>query len=174
MTDRRKALHDQVEQTREEDLDYLIDLVNRFLHPSDSPAPQRIVFEPIPPGSRAAAEIEGQRQQALAGIKARQLEMITLSLGETVTRLGINLNRIGGAIRSSSASSGKSANFTCSWLEARVSNRLSMFYLKEQQVVTFERCHISETQPELIYKVRVLTPTADLEEETNRSPLNHC
>jgi len=40
-----------------------------------------------------------------------------------------------------------------------------MFYLKEQQVVTFERCHILETEPELIYKARVLTPIADLEKE---------
>lgn len=40
-----------------------------------------------------------------------------------------------------------------------------MFHLKEQRVVTFERCHISEEQPELIYRVRVLTPNADVEKE---------
>lgn len=165
MTDQRKALHDQVEQAREEDIDCLVGFISRFLRPLESPASQRIVFEPMPPGSKAAAEIEEQRQHALARLKARQSEMITRSIGDTVTRLGIDLNEIGEGPCSWSASGGKSANFTCSWFEGRVFNRLSMFHLKEQQVVTFERCHISETQPELIYKVRVLTPIADLEKE---------
>lgn len=64
-----------------------------------------------------------------------------------------------------SASGGKSAHFTYSWFEGRVFNRLSVFRLREQQVATFERCHVLESQPDLIYKVRVLTPTADLEKE---------
>jgi uncharacterized protein YodC (DUF2158 family) len=91
--------------------------------------------------------------------------MITRSIGDTVTRLGIDVNKIGEGLCSWFASGGKSAHYTCTWLEGRVSNRLSSFHLKEQQVVTFERCHISERQPELIYKVRVLTPIADLEKE---------
>jgi len=165
MTDQRKALHYQVEQAREEDIDPLVDLINRFLHPLESPASQQIVFDPVPPGSKAAAEIEEQRQQALARHSARQAEMITRSIGDTVTRLGIDLNKIGEGRCSWSASRGKSGSFTCSWFEGVVFNRLSTFYLKEQQVVTFERCYISEAQPELIYKVRVLTPIADLEKE---------
>lgn len=165
MTDQRKALHHQVEETREEDIDFLVDLVDRFLHPLKSPASQRIVFDQIPPGSKAAAEIEEQRQHGLARLRARQSGMITRYIGDTVTRLGIDLNKIGEASGSWSAFGGKSAGFTCSWFEGRVSNRLTTFHLKEQQIVSFQRCHISETQPEMIYKVRVLTPIADLEKE---------
>lgn len=165
MTDQRKALHDQVEQTREEDIGFLIDLINRFLHPSKSAASQRIVFDPIPPGSKSAAEIEEQRQHGLAGLSARQSELITRYIGDKVARLGIDLNKIGEAPGGWSASGGKSASFACSWFEGRVCNRLSTFHVKEQQVTTFERCHISETRPELIYRVRVLTPIADLEKE---------
>jgi len=165
MTDERKALHDQVEQTREEDIDDLVGLINRFLRPRESSPSPGIVFEPVPRGSKAAAEIEEQRQAAVARLRARQFEMITRSIGHAVTRLGIDLNKIGEGLRSWSRSGGESAAFTCSWFEERVFNRLSMFHLKELQVVTFERCRISETQPELIYKVRVLTPIADLEKE---------
>lgn len=161
----KERLHDQVEQAREEDIDCLAELMDRFLHPLESPASQRIVFEPVPPGSKAAAEIEEQRQHALARLRASQSEMITRYIGDTVTRLGIDLNKIGEVPCSWSASGGKSADFTCSWFVGRVFNRLSMFHLKEQQIVTFEQCHISETQPELIYKIRVLTPIADLEKE---------
>jgi hypothetical protein len=165
VTDQRKALHDQVEQTLEEDIDCLVDFINRFLHPLESPESQRIVFEPVPPGSKAAAEIEEQRQQALAQLNVEQLDRISGLIGDTVIRLGIDLNKIGEGFRRSSSAGGMSPNFTCSWFEGRLFNRLSMFYLKEQQVVTFERCHISETQPELIYKVRVLTPIADIEKK---------
>ena len=91
--------------------------------------------------------------------------MITRFIGDTMTRLGIDLEKIGEASYSSSTLRGKSVAFTSSWFVGRVFNRLSMFYLKEQQVVTFERCHISETEPKLIYKVRVLTSIADLEKE---------
>jgi hypothetical protein len=165
MNNQRKALHDQVEQTREEDIDPLVGLIDRFLHPSESPASGRIVFEPVPPGSQAAAEIEEQRRQVLARHRAEKSEMIIRSFGDTVTRLGIDLNEIGEGPCGWSASGGKLAHASCSWFVGRVFNRLSMFYLKEQQVVTFERCHISETQPELIYKVRVLTPSDGLEKE---------
>ena len=165
VTDQRKALHDQVEQTLEEDIDCLVNFINRFLHPLESPESQRIVFEPVPPGSKAAAQIDEEWQQALARLGARQSEMITRFIGDTVTRLGIDLNKIGEDPCSWSASSGMSATFTCSWFEGRLFNRLSMFYLKEQQVVTLERCHISETQPELIYKVRLLTLIGDVEKE---------
>jgi hypothetical protein len=76
MTDQRKALHDQVEQAREEDIDHLIELINGFLHPLESPASQGIVFEPVSPGSKAAAEIEQQRQRVLARLRAERSEMI--------------------------------------------------------------------------------------------------
>lgn len=166
MTGERKSLHDQVEQVREEDIDYLAHLINRFLHPSESPVSQGIVFDPVPPGSIIAAEIEEQRQQALAQLRESQSEMITRSIGRTaLTRLGIDPNKIGEDRCSWSSSGGKSANFSASWFEGRIFNRLGMFHLKEQQVVTFERSHISETEPELIYKVRVLTPMGDLEKE---------
>ena len=83
MTDQRKALHDQVEQAREEDIDFLVDLINRFLHPLESPASQSIVFDPVPPGSKAAAEIEEQRQHALSRFRARKSEMIARFIGDT-------------------------------------------------------------------------------------------
>ena len=164
MTEQRQALHDQVEQTREEEIDRLVGLINRFLHPLASPAPPRIVFKPVPPGSKAAAEIEEQRQQALARLRAEQSEIITRYIGQTVTRLGIDLGKIWEG-RCSWQSGGKPEYFTCSWFEGRVFNRVSTFHLKERQVVTFERCHLSENQPELIYKVRVLTPAGDVEKE---------
>lgn len=91
--------------------------------------------------------------------------MITRSIGDTVTRLGIDLSKIGEASYSWSASGGKSADFTCSWFVGRIFHRLGMFHLKEQQVVTYERCHISGTQPELIYKVRILTSISELGKE---------
>jgi len=165
MIDERKALHAEVEQVREEDIDCLVDLINRFLHPLESPASAGIVFNPVPPGSEAAAEIEKQRQHALAQLRARKSEMITRSIGDTMTRLGIDLDKIGEASYSSSTVHGRLVAFASSWFVVRVLNRLSTFYLKEQQVVTFERCHMSETKPELIYKVRVLTPVADVEKE---------
>lgn len=170
MTDERKSLHDQVEQIREENIDYLADLINRFLHPSESPVSQGIFFDPMPPGFITAAEMEEQRQQARAQLRASQAEIITRSIGRSaVTRLGIDPNKIGGDRCSWSSSGGKSANFSASWLEDRIFNRLGMFHLNEQQVVTFERSHIPETEPELIYKVRVLTPTGDLEKELSVS-----
>lgn len=165
MTDQRKELHDQVEQTREEDIEGLVDLINRFLHPPESPPSQRIVFEPVPPGSKAAPEIGEKRPHALARIRASRSEMMARSIGVTVTRLGIDLNSITEGFCSWSGSGDKSSEFTCSWFEGRVFKRLSMFHVNQQQVVTFERCHVSETRPELIHKVRVLTPTADLEKE---------
>jgi hypothetical protein len=165
MTDRRKELHDQVEQTRERDIERLVDFINRFLRPSESHTSQRIVFEPVPPGSKAAAEIEKQRQHALARRRASRSEMLARSLGATVTRLGIDLNNITEGSCSWSGSGDKSSEFTCSWFEGRRFTRLGMFHVNEQQVVTSERCHVSETPPELTYKVRVLTPTGDAEKE---------
>lgn len=91
--------------------------------------------------------------------------MITRHIGDAVARLGIDLNKIAEAPCSWSALGGKSAGFMCSWLEGRVFNRLSMSQLKGQQLVTFERCHLLETQSEVIYKVRLVTPLADLEKE---------
>ena len=165
MNEQRRALHDQVEQVSEEEIDRLVGLINRFLHPLASPAPPRIVFKPVSPGSKAAAEIEEQRQQALARLRAERSEMITRSIGETVTRLGIDLSKIGEGPCGWQASGAKPEYFTCNWFEGRVFNRVSTFHLKERQVVTFERCHLSETQPELIYKVRVLTAAGDVEKE---------
>ena len=166
MTDERKALHDQLEQTREEDIDRLVDFIGRFLHPLESPASEQLIFDPVPPGSKRSTEIDEQWQQAMSHLWAKQSEMITRSVGSTtVTRLGIDPNRIGKDRCGWSASGGESANFTATWFEGRVFNRLGMFHLKQQQVVTFERCHISETPPELIYKVRLLTAGADAEKE---------
>jgi hypothetical protein len=89
-----------------------------------------------------------------------------------MTRLGIDLDKIGEGCSGcftfggeAGTSVGKPAEFTRSWSEGRVFNRLSMFRLMGQQVVSFERCHISETQPELIYKIRVLTPVAEVEKQ---------
>jgi hypothetical protein len=170
MTDERKSLHDRVEQVREEDIEYLADLINRFLHPSESPVSEGITFYPMPPGSITAAELEEQRQQALAQLRASQSEMITRSLGRSaVTRLGIDPNKVGGERCSWSSSGGKSPNFSASWFEDRIFNRVGMFHLNEQQIVTFERSHIRETAQELIYKIRVLTPTGDLEKELSVS-----
>src|SRR5689334_8422970 len=154
MTDQRKELHDQVQQTPEEDIEDLVGLINRFLHPSESPSSQRIVFEPVPPGTKAASEIEEKRRHALARIKASRSEMIARSIGATVTRLGIDLNDMTEGPCNWSGSGDKSLEFTRSWFEGRVFNRLSMFHINEQQVVTLERCHVSETRPELIHKVR--------------------
>ena len=164
-------LHHQVEQIPEEDIDYLVDLISRFLHGTESPASQHIVFEPVPPKSNTADEMEEQRQQVqqmqqvLDRLRARQSKMIKRVIGDTVTRLGIDLNKIGEGSMSSSSSGSRLEYFTCSWFEGRLFNRLSMFPIKGQRVVTFERCHISNTQPELAYKVRVLTPIADVEKE---------
>jgi len=82
-----------------------------------------------------------------------------------VTRLAIDLNTIGEDYCSSSTSDGKSEYFTCRWFDGRLFDRLSTFHLKQQQVVTFERCQVSETRPELFYNVRVLTPSDDLQKE---------
>jgi len=108
MTDQRKALHDQVEQVREEDIDYLLGLLDRFLHPSESPASQGIFFDPLPPGSKAAGEIEEQRQHVLAQLRARQSEMITRFIGDALPRLGIDLDKIGEVSCGSSTLRGKS------------------------------------------------------------------
>ncbi|MFL6451116.1 MAG: hypothetical protein ACJ746_26070 [Bryobacteraceae bacterium] len=166
MIDERKVLHDQVEQVREDDIDRLEDLINRFLHPSlESSESAGIVFEPVPPESEMAAKIEKQRQRYLSRDRVRQRQMIRQSIGDTVTRLAIDLNDIDQVTYSSSTAYRKLEAFSSSWFVGRVFNRLSTFYLKDQQVVTFERCHISETEPELIYKVRVLTSIADSEKE---------
>jgi len=165
MTDRREELHDQVDKIREGDIERLIDLINRFLHQSESGASQGMVFEPLPPGSKEGAEIEQQRQHALAQLRASRSEMIARSLGAAVTRLGLDLNNITEGSYSWSSSGDKTLGLTCSWFEGRVYLRLGMFHVNEQQVVTFERCHVSETRPELTYKVRVLTLTADAEKE---------
>lgn len=165
MTDQRKELHNQVEQSREEDIGVLVGFIKRFLHPSESPSSQQMVSEPVPPGSNAAHEIEERRQQALARIRVSRSEMIARSLGATVTRLEIELNDITEGACSWSDSSDKPSEFTCSWFDGRAFNRLSMFHVDEQQVVTFEQSHVSEARSELIHNVRVLTPTADSKKE---------
>ena len=165
MTEERKALHDLVDETPEEDIDDLLEFVNRLLHPSESPASQGIVFERVPAGSQEADELEERRRHMLADFKARQADMIARSIGDTVDRLGIDLNDITDGLASWSGSGGKPTEFSCRWTTARVLNRLGIFDLNKQRVVTFDRCHISETRRELIYKVRVLTPTAESEKE---------
>ncbi len=165
MTDQRKALHDQVEETLEVDVDRLVEFVNRFLHPAESAGPETMVFERMPPGFAAAPEIERQRQEALANIRATQSEMIARVAGDAITRLGIDLNKIQTTAWGCSEQRGQTTSFECRWFEGPVSNCLSMFRLKEEKIVTFEQCHLSEGRSELIYKVRVLTPNAETEKK---------
>ncbi len=91
--------------------------------------------------------------------------MVARLIGPAIARLGLDLNNIADGPCSWSKSGDNSEQFTCGWLAEQVFRRVRMFRIRKQRVVTFETCHMSETQAELTYKVRVLTPTADLEKE---------
>jgi hypothetical protein len=116
--------------------------------------------------------MERQRQQILDGLRASESDKIRSAIGHEVSRLGIDLNQIGQGASSWSGSRDQSEEFTRSWREGRVFNRLSMFHIKEQKIVMLERCYFTETQPDLIYKVRVLTPLAEAEKDLTVPALN--
>lgn len=164
-SEQRKALHEQVEQVHDRDIDHLVRLMRAFLHPSEPDTSHRITFRRIPPGSKAAAEIEQQRQQALAALKARQSEIITRSVGDGIKRLRIDLNKVVGGSSSWSGSGDAAGELTCNWLEEGVFNRLGMFHLENQRILTLERCHVAGRDAELVYNLRVLTQLTDLERE---------
>lgn len=164
-SEQRKALHDQVEQIPDPDIDDLVRLISAFLHPSEPDTSRRITFRPIPPGSKTAAEIEQQRQQALADLRARQSDFIARSIGDGIKRLRIDLNKVVEGSTSSYGSGDASGELTCTWLEEGVFNRLGMFHLENERILTLESCHIAGREPDLIYKVRVLTKLTDLERE---------
>jgi hypothetical protein len=103
MSDRRKALHDLIEQAREEDLPLLRELVARF---------QRPLEFPLRPVSAASPQTEAaRRQQEMileAHVHARWTYLERQHTANTAKRLGIDPARVEFAAGGSSMGKGDS------------------------------------------------------------------
>ena len=162
MSDRRKALHDLIEEARDEDLPLLRELVARFQRPLDFP---------LQPVSAVSPQTESvRRRQELieeAHMRARSTHFERQHIANTAKRLGIEPARIEFAGGGGSSGSSDSVEMTRYWSEGSVYCRLNTFHVENQEIITFDKAKISNSGSELIYKLRVLTANAESETDVN-------
>jgi hypothetical protein len=162
MNDRRKALHDLIDEAREEDLSTLAELVVRFQRPLDFP---------LRPVNTASSQDERtRRRQELimeAHSQARWTHLARQHNANTAKRLGIDSTRIDHAAGGGSMGGGDSVEMTRHWSEGSAFCRLNTFHIADQAIITFDKAEISNSGSEVIYKLRVLTPIAESEADLN-------
>jgi hypothetical protein len=162
MSDRRKALHDLIEEAREEDLPLLRELIARFQRPLDFP---------LQPVSTASPQTGlGRRQQELtmeAHLDARRTHLQRQHTTNTAKRLGIDPRRIECAAGGGSIGEGESVEMTRYWSEGSAFYRLNTFHLENQEIITFDKAKISDSGSEVVYKLRVLTAKTESETDLN-------
>ena len=162
MSDRRKALHDWIDEAREEDLPLLGELVARFQRPLD------FLSQPVSIAS-AQSEAARRRQELIleAHMHARWAHLERQHIANTAKRLGIDSARIEFAAGGSSGGEGDSLEMTRHWSEGSASCRLNTFHIENQEIVTFDKANISNSGSELTYKLRVLTASAESETDVS-------
>jgi hypothetical protein len=162
MSDQRKALHDLIEEAREEDLPALGELVARFQRPLDFPLEQ---------GSTSSLQTgPARRRQELileAHGAARGSHVFRQHNANTAKRLGIDPALIEFGAGSGSIGEGDSVEISRQWPEGPAFCRLNTFHLENQEIITFDKAEISNSGSEVIYKLRVVTAKAESETDLN-------
>lgn len=162
MSDRRKALHDLIEEAREEDLPLLGELVARFQRPHDFP------LQPVSTASLQTGPPRRRQELILeAHMRARSAHLERRHTASTAKRLGIDSARIKFAAGGSSIGEGDSVEITRHWSEGSAFCRLNTFHVESQEIITFDKANISNSGSEVIYKLRVLTANAESETDLN-------
>lgn len=162
MSDRRKALHDLIEEAREEDLPLLGELVARFQRPLDFP------LEPVNTASPQTGPARRRQELILeAHLHARSTHLERQHTANTAKRLGIDPVRIEFAAGGGSIGNGDSVKMTRHWSEGSAFCRLNTFQVENQEIITFDKAKISDSGSEVIYKLRVLTANAESETDLN-------
>lgn len=131
MSNRKKALHDLIDETREEDLPALGELVARFQHPLD--------FALRPVNTASSQDEPVRRRQELiveAHSHARWTHLERQHNANTAKRLGIDSTRIGCAAGSGSMGDGDSVEMTRHWSEGSALCRLNTFHVENQEIIT--------------------------------------
>ena len=158
MSDRRKALHDLIEEVREEDLPLLGELVARFQRPLDFP------LQPLSTASPQTGPARRREELILeAHMHARSTHLERQHTANTAKRLGIDPARIKFAAGGGSIGEGDSVEMTRHWSEGSAFCRLNTFHVENQEIITFDQADISDSGSEVIYKLRVLTANAESE-----------
>ncbi|MBV8570093.1 MAG: hypothetical protein JO319_05745 [Acidobacteriaceae bacterium] len=162
MSDRRKALHDLIEEASEEDLPLLSELVARFQRPFD------FLFQPVSTASPQTGT-EQRRQELLleAHMCARTTHLRRQHTASTAKRLGIDPARIEFATGGGSIGAGDSVRMTRHWSEGAAFCRLNTFDVESQEIITFDKAKISDSGREVVYKLRVLTAKNESETDLN-------
>lgn len=158
MSDRRKALHDLIEEAREEDLLLLGGLVARFQRPLDFP------LQPLSTASPQTGPARRREELILeAHMHARSTHLERQHTANTAKRLGIDLARIKFAAGGGSIGEGDSVEMTRHWSDGSAFCRLNTFHVENQEIITFDQADTSSSGSEVIYKLRVLTANAESE-----------
>lgn len=162
MSDQRKKLHDLIEEAREEDLPLLGELVARFQRPLDFPL-RSVSTDSLQTGP-------ARRRQELileAHMHARSTHLERQHTANTANRLGIDPARIKFAAGGGSIGEGDSVEMNRHWSDGSAVYRLNTFHVEGQEIITFDKAEISNSGPEVIYKLRVLTANAESETDLN-------
>ena len=162
MSDRRKALHDLIDEAREEDLQLLRELRTRFQRPFEFPLQPASTSSPQP-----EPELRGQGLIMEAHMHARHAHLERQHTGNTAKRLGIDPAGIEFATGGGSIGKGDAVQMTRHWSEGSAYCRLNTFHVENQEIITFGKAEISDSGPELIYKLRVLTENAESETDVH-------
>lgn len=162
MSNRRKALHDLIEEALEEDLLLLGELVARFQHPLDVP------LQPASTASLQTGSARGRQELILeAHMHARSTHLERQHIAKTAKRLGIDPARIEFAAGGGSIVKGDSVEITRHWSEGSAFCRLNTFHLESQEIITFDKTSISNFGSEVVYNLRVLTANGESETDLN-------
>ncbi len=162
MSDQRKALHDLIEEAREEDLPSLGELVARFQRPLDFP------LQPIPTASLQTGPARRRQELILeAQGAARGSHVFRQHNANTAKRLGIDPALIEFGAGSGSIGEGDSVEISRQWPEGPAFYRLNTFHLESQEIITFDKAEISNAGSEVVYKLRVVTANAESETDLN-------
>ena len=162
MSDRRKVLHDLIEEARDEDVPLLGELLARFQRPLDFP------LQPVRTGSTQTGPARGRQELILeAHMHARSTHLERQHTANTAKRLGLDPERINAAAGGGSIGADDLVEMTRHWSEASAFCRVNTFHVENQEIITFDKAKISNSGSEAIYRLRVLTAKAESETDLN-------
>src|SRR5690242_3367164 len=138
MSNRRKALHDLIEEAREQDLPLRGELIARFQRPLDFP------WQPVSTASPETGPARRRQELILeAHMHARSTHLERQHTAKTANRLGIDPARIEFAAGGASLGGGDAVQMTRHWSEGSAFCRLNTFHLENQEIITFDKANIS-------------------------------
>lgn len=162
MRDRRKALHDLIEEARDEDLPLLSELVARFQRPLDFP------LQPVSTASPQTGPARRRQDLILeVHMHGRTTHLKRRHNANTAKRLGIEPAWIEFAAGGSSIGESDLVEMTRHWFEGSAVCHLHTFHVENYEIIAFDKASVSNSGPEVIYKLRVLTPNAESETDLN-------